>query len=150
MLSNIDPGSLNYSLVTFLCYGKLTQALWIIAGSDFYAMEYWPMLSELYIGHISMLWNTDPGSLNYSWVTFLCYGMLTQALWIIVGSYFYAMEYWPRLSELYIGHISMPWNTDPNYSWVTVLCYAILTQALWIIAGSHFYAMEYWPRLSEL
>ena len=149
MLWNTDPGSLNYSWVTFLCYGILTQALWIIAGSHFYAMEYWPSLSELYIGHISMLWNTDPGSLNYSWVTFLCHGILTQALWIIIAKwYFYDMEYWPRLPELRLGHIYMLWNIDPgslNYSWVTFLCYGLLTQALCTIAGSHFYAVEYWP-----
>ena len=129
--------------------------------SHFYTMEYmyWPRLSELCIGHISMLCNSDPGSLNYSWVTFLCYGILTQALWIIARWHSYAMEYWPRLSELYLGQISMLWNADPgspNYSkvvflwlseisWVTYLCYGILTQALWIIGRSHFYAMEYWP-----
>ena len=116
------------------------------------AMEYWTRLAEIYIGRISMLWNADPGSLNYTWVTFLCYGILTQSLWIVAGSHFYSMEYWPRLFELWLGHISMLWNIDSgslNYSWVTFLCYVILTQALWIIAGSHFYAMEYRPRLSE-
>ena len=153
MLWNIDPGSLNYSLVTFPCYGILTQALWIIAGSHSYAMEYWPRLSEVLLGHISVLWNIDPGSLNYSWVTFLCYGILTQALLGIAWSHFYAMEYWPRLSEVLLGHICMLWNIDLGslrYRWVTFLYYGILTQALWGIAGSHFCAMEYWPSLSEL
>ena len=149
---NTEPGSLNYSYVTFLCHGILTQALWIIHRSHFYAMEYWPRLSELYTGHISMLWNTDPGFLNCSWVTFLCYGILTQALnysWV-------TFIYYGILTQALLiiaGHISMLWNTDPgslNYCWVTFLCYGIVTQALLIIHRSHFYATKYWPRLSEL
>ena len=111
---------------------ELCQALWIIAGSHFYAMEYWPRLSELYLGHIFSLWNTDPCSLNSSLVTFLCYGILTHALWMIAGSHFYTVECWSRVS------------------WVTFLYCGMLIQGLWIIAGSHVYAMEYWPRLSEL